>query len=458
MKQHSSGSGKSHSQRKKNSASELTLINPNCAGIDLGSKEHWVCVPLQATASSVRCFGCTTPELLALADWLTQCGVTSIAMESTGVEWIPLFQILSERKFEVFLVNAKSVKTVPGRKSDVLDCQWLQQLHSYGLLAPSFVPEGEIAVLRSYLRQRESLIQSSVTHLQRMQKALTQMNLQLHKVISDLTGVTGLNIIRAILGGERNPQKLAKLADKRIKSSPQEIAAALTGNYREEMLFILGQELSLYEIYQQQITNLDKQIEQCLGNFPPATTTEPPPPKKRKRSGSTQPKFDLHSHLYRMTGVDFTTIDGLDVVTVQIIISEVGLDATKFKSAKHFSSWLGLCPGCRITGGKIQSRQTRQVANRAATAFRLAAQAVARSNSALGAFYRRLRSRCGPAKAITATAHKIARLFYALWTQKEDYCDPGADYYEQQYQQRAVNNLKKRAKALGLQVVEPPSP
>ena len=449
--------GKKRSANQKSSKtkkSQLNVINPNTAGIDLGSKEHWVCVPPESASENIRPFGCTTPDLIALADWLSKCDVTSVAMESTGVEWIPLFQILSERKFEVFLVNAKSVKTVPGRKSDLLDCQWLQQLHSYGLLAPSFVPSGEIAVLRSYLRQRENLVQNSSTHVQRMQKSLTQMNLQLHKVISDITGVTGINILTAIINGERNPKKLAQLADRRIKSSHQEISNALTGNYREEMVFILHQELSLYQFYQQQILRLDQQIEECIRKFD-SQTDEPPPPSTKKRGRRRdQSRFDLRSHLYRITGVDFTSIDGLDVLTVQTIISEVGLDPSKFKNAKHFSSWLGLCPGCRITGGKIKSSQTRQVVNRGATAFRLAAQAVGRSNCALGAFYRRIKARAGAPKAITATAHKIARLYYTLWTKKESYQDLGAEYYEQQYKQRAIKNLKQRAKSFGLEVVE----
>ena len=447
---------RSKKSRKKSlhRSQELNIINPHTAGIDLGSREHWVCVPLEATESNIRCFGCTTPDLLALADWLAFCGVTSVAMESTGVEWIPLFQIDRERKFQVFLVNAKSVKTVPGRKSDVLDCQWLQQLHSYGLLAPSFVPEGDIAVLRSYLRQRENLIQNSTSHVQRMQKALTQMNLQLHKVISDITGVSGLNILTAIINGERNPQTLAKLAHRRIKSSLPEIADALTGNYRAEMVFILHQELSLYQFYQQQISLLDGQIEECLSKFESQTEEPMPNSKKKKSRRHSEPGFDLKSHLYRITGVDFTTIDGLDVLTVQTIISEVGLDPSKFKSAKHFSSWLGLCPGCRITGGRVKSSQTRQVVNRAATAFRLAAQAVNRSNTALGAFYRRIRGRLGAPKAITATAHKIARLFYTLWTKKESYVDQGAEYYETRYKERVIKNLKQRAKSLGLEVVE----
>ena len=286
-----------------------------------------------------------------------------------------------------------------------------------------------------------------------MQKALTQMNLQLHKVISDLTGVSGLNILRAIINGERNPQTLAKLADRRIKSSPQEIANSLTGNYRAEMVFILHQELSLYQFYQQQISLLDEQIEECLSKFESQTELPMPNSKKKKRRRS-EAEFDLKFHLYRITGVDFTSIDGLDVLTVPTIISEVGLDPSKFRSAKHFSSWLGLCPGCRITGGKVKSSQTRKVVNRAAKAFRLAAQAVSRSKCALGAFYRRICSRLGAPKAITATAHKIARLFYTLWTKKESYVDQGADYYEQKYRERVVKNLKQRAKSLGLEVVE----
>lgn len=439
------------SQRKK---AGLKVINQHTAGIDIGSREHWVCVPSRATESNIRGFGCSTPQLIALANWLKECGVTSIAMESTGVEWIPLFNILTQHNFSVCLVNAHHVKTVPGRKSDVQDCQWLQQLHSYGLLAPSFIPDGEIVVLRSYLRQRENLIQTSSTHVQRMQKVLTQMNLSLHKVISDITGVTGLNILRAIIAGERNPQTLAKLAHHRIRSSPQQIRDALTGNYRDEMVFILHQELSCYQFYQQQIELLDEQIQQCLEKLPSQTQETLPPATTKKPRDSNQTKFDLRSHLYRITGVDFTSIDGLNIVTVQTIISEVGLDPTKFNSAKHFSSWLGLCPSCRITGGKVQSSQTRRVNNRAATAFRLAAQAVSRSQSALGAFYRRIRSRAGAPKAITATAHKIARLFYTLWTKQDNYIDRGADYYEQKYQERLIKNLKQRAKSLGLEVVE----
>ena len=376
-------------------------------------------------------------------------------MEATGVYWIPVFQILEAKGLDVNLVNAHHVKTVPGRKSDVLDCQWLRKLHSFGLLSGSFRPSDQVCVLRSYLRQRETLISEAGTHVQRMQKALIQMNLQLHKVVSDITGVTGMAIIRAMVSGQRNPHKLAKLKDRRIHSSNSEIALALTGDYRVEHLFVLQQELALYDMYQQQITAIDQEIEKCLGEFE-SKTEEPPPPrkgKKRKKPPGNEPNFDLHHHLFRISGVDFTQIDGLNVLTVQTILSEVGLDPSRFPTVKHFCSWLGLCPGSKITGGKVKSSQTRKVVNRAANAFRVAAQSLSRSSSALGAFYRRLRSRLGTPKAITAVAHKLARMFYRVWTTCQPYSDSGADYYEQQYRERTVNNLKKKAQSLGFELV-----
>ena len=315
------------------------------------------------------------------------------------------------------------VKTVPGRKSDVLDCQWLQQLHSYGLLSGSFRPDDQICVLRSYIRQRDTLIKSASTHVQRMQKALTQMNLQLHRVISDIIGTTGMAIIHAIVAGERNPQVLAALKNPRIKSSVSEIAHALTGDYRVEHIFVLQQELQFYEVFQKAIAECDRKIEQYLARFSDqidlVASPISPPKYRRNQPQGNQPSFDLRTHLYRISGVDFTQIDGLGVLTVQTIISEVGLDPTRFPSVKHFCSWLGLCPGSRITGGKVKSSQTRCVVNRAANAFGFAAQALKNSCSALGAFYRRLRSRLGTPKTITATAHKIARLFYYLWTRGE---------------------------------------
>ena len=431
-------------------------INKNAAGIDIGSGEHWVCVPPSRASENVRQFGCFTTDLITIAEWLLECKVDTVAMEATGVYWIPLFQILEANGLDVNLVNAHHVKTVPGRKSDVLDCQWLQKLHTFGLLSASFRPEDQVCVLRSYLRQRETLIKEAGTHTQRMQKALIQMNLQLHKVVSDITGVTGMAIIRSIVAGERNPEQLAQLKDRRIRSSQGEIAKALRGDYRVEHLFVLEQELLLYDTYQEQIRAIDQEIEQCLGNFS-CQTEEPAPPRKgqkRKKAPGNEPHFNLHQHLFRISGVDFTTIDGLNVLTVQTIVSEVGLDPSRFPTVKHFCSWLGLSPGSKITGGKVKSSQTRKVVNRAANAFRLAAQSLNRSGSALGAFYRRMRNRLGAPKAITATAHKIARLFYLLWTKKESYVDQGAESYEARYRERVIKNLKQKAKSLGLEVVE----
>ena len=443
------------SQRESDS---LETINKNAAGIDIGSGEHWVCVPPERAEQNVRRFGCFTPDLMAMAEWLIECRVETVAMEATGVYWIPLFQILETKGLEVNLVNAHHVKTVPGRKSDVLDCQWLQKLHTFGLLSASFRPEDQVCILRSYIRQRDTLIKEAATHIQRMQKALIQMNLQLHKVVSDITGTTGMAIIRAMVSGERNPHKLATLKDRRIQSSTSEIAAALTGDYRGEHLFVLQQELTLYDIYQQQITATDREIEKCLAKFESQTEDSPPPRKgkKRKKAPGNEPNFNLHGHLFRLSGVDFTQINGLNVLTVQTILSEVGLEPSRFPTVKHFCSWLGLCPGSRITGGKVKSSQTRKVVNRAANAFRLAAQSLSRSRSALGAFYRRLRSRLGAPKAITATAHKLARMFYRLWTTRQAYTDPGADYYQQQYRERMVNNLKKKALSLGFELVAQP--
>lgn len=441
--------------KREKVSSHLEQINHNAAGIDLGGAEHWVCVPSDRAEKNVRRFGCFTPDLITMADWLVECGVTTVAMEATGVYWIPVFQILEARGLEVKLVNAHYVKTVPGRKTDVNDCQWLQQLHTYGLLSGSFRPEDEVCVLRSYIRQRDSLFNCASTHVQRMQKALIQMNLHLHKVISDITGLTGMAIIRAIVAGERDPQKLAALKDSRIKSSTAEIAKALTGDYRLEHLFVLKQEFTLYEIYQQEIAAVDKQIEQCLADFEPKTDDELPTTQKKRRKKSTanHPDFDLRKYLYRMAGVDFTLIDGLDALTVQTILSEVGLEPERFPTVKHFTSWLSLCPGQKITGGKVKSSRTRRVINCAANAFRMAAFSLTQSRSALGAFYRRLRSRLGAPKAITATAHKLARIFYCMWTTTGLYTDPGMDYYERKYNEQVLNNLKKKAHTFGLELV-----
>ncbi|MFH0844112.1 MAG: IS110 family transposase [Pseudomonadota bacterium] len=441
--------------RTKDKTQEIfQMINPNAAGIDIGSEQHWVAVPEDRDEQPVRKFGCFTSDLYALADWLKKCHIESVVMESTGVYWIPLFQVLERRGFEVKLVNARHVKNVPGRKTDVEDCQWLQRLHTFGLLSGSFRPEDSICVLRSYCRHRENLIQYASAHIQHMQKALIQMNLQLHKVISDISGLTGMRIIKSILAGEHDPLTLAKMRDPRVKNSVETIAKALEGDYRQEHLFALKQAVEAYEVYQRQIQDCDQEMEDCLDSLDCKVDdkTLPPPEGKALKPRGNAPHFDLRSHLYRVTGVDFTQIHGLDVSSVCSIVSEVGLDPNAFPTVKNFSNWLALCPNNRITGGKVKSSKTRKAKNRAANAFRLAAMSVGNSTSALGGYFRRMRSRCGAPQAITATAHKLARIFYHLWQSGESYQDPGHDYYEQKYKERLLTNIKKRAKDLGYEI------
>ena len=439
---------------KRQASSQLEPINANAAGIDIGSQTHWVCVPADRATENVRSFGSFTTDLYALADWLQACQVETVAMESTGVYWIALFQILETRGFEVKLVNAHHVKTLPGRKSDVLDCQWIQQLHSYGLLSASFRPDDQVCVLRSYIRQRDNLVRSACVHVQRIQKALTEMNVLLHQVVSDITGATGMAIIRAIVAGEHDPQALAALRHPRSRRSATEIAQTLQGDYRQEHLFILQQELALYDAYQVQLAACDVQIEQCLSTFEVTSELDlPVASSPRRKPQDNQPAFDLQTHLERISGVDFTQIDGMGALTVQTILSEVGLDASRFPTVKHFTSWLGLCPGSCITGGKVKNSRTRRVINRAANAFRMAAVAAGKTRSALGAFYRRLRTRLGAPKAVTATAHKLARLFYRLWSSGGTYDDPGVNYYEQRYQEQIVKGLRKKAQAMGFDLV-----
>jgi transposase len=455
MKKNDKKKVKSRKKRsKKRDLNSLPTLNINAAGIDIGSEEHWVAVPEDRDESPVRRFGCFTSDLHAMADWLKKCGIDTVAMESTGVYWVPLFQILETQGFDVKLVNARHVKNVPGRKTDVEDCQWLQQLHTYGLLSGSFRPDDSICVLRSYWRHRDNLIRYAAAHVQHMQKALTEMNIQLHKVISDITGVTGMRIIRAILDGERNLVKLAQMKDPRIKKSKETIAKALEGDYRPEHLFALKQAVELYFFYHHQIDACNHEIEDYLKQLESEIDSDPDVKtmKRNKQISKNEPSFDLTSHLYHITGMDFTKIDGLNVLTVQTILSEVGLNPEAFGTQKRFASWLGLCPENRITGGNIKSVRTRKVINRAAKAFRLAANSLKNSSSALGGYYRRMRARFGPPKAITATAHKIARIFFHLWKNGGTYQDLGADYYEQKYKDRVIKNMKKRAKQLGFQI------
>jgi transposase len=409
------------------------------------------------------------PDLYRLADWLQQCGVTTVALQSTGVYWIPIYEILDARGFEVYLVNARHTKNLPGRKTDVQESQWLLKLHTYGLLRNSFHPSAAIRIMRTYWRQRGDHVHAVSTCLQRMQKVLTQMNIQLANVISDLSGWTGQRIVRAILAGERDPQTLAGLSHPGIHATRDAIAKSLEGTWQPDLLFVLQQEVTMYDAYEQRIAECDQELERHLKRFtdktpdtaPASQSPAPAPPgarvrvKRRRKAGSHTPQFDLGHELQRITGVDLTQIDGIDVGGAETVISEAGLEMTRWHTEAHFASWLGLCPDNRITGGKVRRRGTRHVINRAATALRLAATTLLRSQSYLGAQYRRLRARLGAPKAITAMAHKLARLVYRMLKWGHEYVDKGLQYYEQRHRQQQVHLLKKRAAKLGLQIIEP---
>ena len=441
------------SKRKVPIPPQLKRVHLNAAGIDIRSEEHWVAVPPGRCpeGQDVRRFGAFTGDLCALAGWLKRCEIETVAMESTGVYWIALYELLVERGFEVLLVDARRVKNVPGRKTDVLDCQWLQELHTYGLLRGAFRPADQVCILRSYLRQRSMLVTYASHHIQHMQKALEQMNLKLAHVVSDITGVTGMGILKAILSGERNPIELAKLRDPHCKNSEATVARALEGHYREEHLFALRQALELVEFYQNQITACDRQIEACLQRFEERSLETPltARPRRRRRSGVA---FDARSYLYRITGVDLTQIDSIEANTALTVIGEIGLDMSRWPTEKHFGSWLGLAPGSKVSGGKLLSGRTKPSANRAAAALRLAAQSLNQSQSALGAYFRRLKARLGAPKALTAAAYKLARIFYRMLKYGAGYVDQGQAAYEERYRDRLLRNLKRRAAELGFQL------
>ena len=439
------------SLKPSKSRAALTITHPNAAGIDIGSASHYVAVPPDSDDEPVREFSSFTEDLHALADWLKACKVDTVAMESTGVYWIPLFELLESRGFTVLLVNARHVKNVSGRKSDVLDCQWLQQLMSYGLLRGAFRPVDAICVLRALWRQRGMLLRSQGRQVQHMQKALTQMNVQLANVISDVVGETGQKILRAIVAGEHDGQVLAAMKDARIRASHAEIAKSLQGNWRTEHLFSLQQALAMFDFIGTQVAECDGKIEEQLRALQ-AHDGEPPEGKKKARARNA-PKFDLRTQLFKMCGVDLTRIDGINVTTAIAVISETGSDMSRFPTVGHFTSWLGLCPGTKITGGKVMSGKTKQVANRAAQALKLAAAALRRSQSALGAYFRRLCARMDKPKAVTAAAHKLARLIYMMLTKGEEYTDQGQDYYEERYRERVLRQLAQRAEKMGMRLV-----
>lgn len=436
---------------------QLQQVHLHAAGIDVGSEEHWVAVSADADPEPVRRFGAFTGELHRLADWLQQCGVETVVMESTGVYWIPLYELLQARGFEVWLVDARQLKNVPGRKTDVGDCQWAQTLHTFGLLSPAFRPADQFVVLRGYLRHRAMLVRSAAQHIQHMQKALQQMNVRLEKVLSDITGLTGMRIIDAILSGERDPLKLAQLRDERCRQDEVTIAAALEGNWRAEHLFALRQSLALYRTYQQQIAECDRETETYLATFPDQSGGQSPLPRKAKKKHRSAPQFDVRDSLFKVVGVDLTRIDGIDEQTALKLVGEIGTDMTRWPSVKHFASWLSLCPGNRISGGKSQSSRTRKSSNKAREILRQAVNGLHHSASALGAYLRRMKTKLGGPAGITAAAHKLAKIVYQVLSGAWKFEDQGATWYEQQFRERMLVSLTRKARDLGYQLV-PNSP
>jgi transposase len=432
------------------------VLEPDAAGVDIGAHEIYVAVPLDRDQETTRRFSSFTHDLQALADWLESCRVRTVAMESTGVYWIPLFQILEERGFMVYLVNAHSLKIVPGRKSDVSDCEWIQYLHSVGLLRASFRPKEDICAVRTLWRHRSSLLEMAAEHRLHLQKSLSLMNLQLHQVLSDITGASGLAILDAILAGQRDPVQLAKLCNIRAKSPQETVAQALVGDYRPEHLFTLKQSLDVYRYYQKLIAELDDEIVRLMHHLPSAMEHSSPMPKRTKHTPyqrmGNDPSFDLRNELYRIAGVDLTDIPGLSAIAAQVVLTEIGPDVSRFRNASAFASWLGLCPDKRVSGGKVLSTKTRKVKNRIAIVLRLGAKSLSRAKGYFGEFFRRMRARLGTAQAITATAHKLARILFHVLHNKEPYTESIFHRCDEQAQQRAEIRLRKQAAQLGFQL------
>ena len=443
--------GKPSSTRRRRA--RLKVINPRSAGIDIGSRFHVVAVPQELDSDPVRKYSSFTQDLIALAEWLLAVGFNTVAMESTGIYWVPLYEILVEKGIEVFLVNARHAKNVPGRKTDICDAQWLQQLHSYGLVRASFRPEHVITELRAYIRQRDQLVRYRSSHQQHMQKALMQMNLQLHHVVKDINGLTGRRIIDAILSGERDPEKLASLRDRRCKESEATIAAALQGNFQDEHLFALRVAVELYDVYSEKIKTCELAAQSTLTELAGPEYVAPGRQPGDWRVLGNGFSFNPKSLIESIAGHNLLCLPGLGPVTVLTLISECGLDMTRWPSAKHFVSWLGLSPQNRISGGKVLSSRTRQGTTRAGSAFRMAAVPLGRTNTALGAFQRRLAARVGKSKALIATARKLAILYYKTLRDGLEYQDPGANAYQEASRERQIRGLQRRASALGYELV-----
>jgi len=428
---------------------EEEVVFANAAGVDVGASSHWVAVPRHAGEEPVREFGTMTDDLNAMADWLIACGVDTVALESTGVYWIPLYEVLQQHGLKVWLVDARQMKYVPGRKSDVADCQWLQKLMSLGLLRAAFRPDEEVCVVRAVARQREVLLVAQASWALRMQKALVQMNIQLGEVLTDVMGMTGQAIIRDIVAGERDPAVLARHRHGRVKASAADIHRALTGNWRDEHVFVLAQSLAVYDSLAQRLGECDAKMQALLT---PLGGHEVKLNGPGKRAGKNTTAFDLRTALARWAGVDLTRINGLAITSVLTILSEIGPDLSRFASVKHFCSWLGLCPGTKVSGGKVLSARTRRSTNRVRQALKLAAMSLSRNNSALGAFYRRLCARMDKPRANTAVAHKLARMIYFMLTRGEAFVDPGQQHYEEQQRQRSIAALRRRAADLGFAI------
>jgi transposase len=437
----------------------LPTVHPRAAGIDIGATFHVIAVPPALAPEPVRTLRSFTGDLHRLAEWCVALGITTVAMESTGIYWIPVFEILEARGIEVLLVNARHVKNVPGRKTDVNDAQWLQQLHQDGLLRGRFRPTQAWAALRTSLRQRECLLEYAAAHIQHLQQALMQMNLQLHHVVADITGVTGMQIMRALIAGNHHPAARASYRDVRCKASVDTVRAALTGHYRPEQVFALRQALALYDSYQEKIAACDTEIEAPLASLEhdSGVSLEALPAARYKTRQANEPNCKVREALLQVIGTDLSQVPGCSAYTVLKLGGESGTDRTKWPTGQHFTSWLTLAPGNKISGGKVLSAKTRRSSNRAAKILRLAAVNVGRTQTALGAFYRRLAARVGNAKAVTATARQLAVLFYNALRYGMAYQDPGASYYEEQYRHRLLKGLRRRAKELGYDLVETPA-
>jgi len=436
------------------------VINPHAAGIDVGASEMWVCVAGEGEPDRVREFGTDTVELEAIAAWLLERGVRTVAMESTSVYWIPLFQILENHGLEACLVNARHVKNVPGRrKTDRLDCGWLQKLHACGLLSSSFRPSADICRLRTCLRHRANLVREQSAQIQRMQKALREMNVLLDAAVSDVTGVSGTRIMEAILAGERDPAVLAGLAEPGVRKSREQIARCLQGDYRTEHLFVLQQALDAYRFFHGQMRDCDREVERYSEELEKtagrADTALPAAAagEKRKPKSKNVPQYDVRTHLYRLTGVDLTRIPGIAEATAQGLISETGLDMGRWPTVKHFASWLDLCSSPKVSGGRVIGHSYRHAANRAAQMFRQAASSLSTSPSWLGSFYRRLRVRIGAGPAVKATAHKLAMIYYHVLSTHTEYRQIDPEQYDQRLRERAIGNLQRRARQLGMELV-----